>query len=566
MMKIINGLPVSKGIAIGHSHLLTKPSLRIASTQISAHQVSEELKNFEQILKEIVSDMDELIEKYTYTKDDKEILYTHKMIVQDPEFIKNIHFMIKEELLSLETAISKHFIEVTELFRNMNNNFYAQRAIDYEDVGIRFLNKLNGKNDEPSVIPVDSIIVASEIIPSQLTILFKQKISGICTEKGTFTSHSSIIARAFGIPAVVAVPSLLDLANNPVEIIIDGTSGKIIIEPDEETLKYYRGLYENELQEKKELKKIENLEAVTRDGKRIKLYNNIEIPDEIELISGLKNDGIGLFRTEFIYLDRRDLPSEEEQFVIYRRILEKMHPRPVTIRTIDMGGDKLSHVIYTAKEANPYLGCRGIRLALEQPHIFKTQLRAILRAAKFGTAKIMFPMISSVEELHKAKKHLKEAMLELEKENVDYCKEIEVGIMIEVPSAVIISDHLAQNCDFFSIGTNDLVQYTLAVDRNSEMVNKYYDSLHPAILRMIKIAADNAAKFNIPISICGEMASEPMYTQLLLGLGVNELSINPNALAVIKKKIIDTDLKTTEIRVDRLLELSCSRDIKTNLI
>jgi len=560
-MKFLKGISVSSGIAGGVAYLYEESKIEVITTNILKEQAPVEYKRFLSTMEEIVLDIDDLIDNYTFTKDDQDILISQKMIVQDPELNEIIRLLISEQLLSLESAIHKHFSEVIQLFRNLKNPVFAQRAADYQDIADRFLRKATGIA-ENSEIPENSIIIAEDIPPSKLSIFFKQGVRGICIEKGSYTSHASIIARALDLPAIVNIHEIRDSIENGDELIIDGLKGELVVNPTE----YYKSLYNRTLneieEERKNLQKFSHILPISKDGKTISLMLNLEIPEEAEHLKDLLIDGIGLFRTEFIYLNRATLPSEDEQFEIYKSIAEKFKPLPVIFRTIDLGGDKLSHILNIAKEDNPYLGCRGIRLSLQHPTIFKAQLKALLRAACYGNIKIMLPMISSVDEILLTKQFIAECCSEFKENSIYYCSSVELGIMIEIPSAVIISESLAKHCDFFSIGTNDLTQYTLAVDRNSETVRNYYEQMHPAVLKLIKMTAEAGQKFNIPVAICGEIASDEDFTDILLGLGIKELSTNPSALLKIKKKILETNISEAILKADKLLSLETGAQIR----
>ena len=549
-MEIINGLAVSPGIAIGYAKVVRKEKLLIKRKTIQNHEIEDELLRFEKSVNHVVKDIDTLIKDLSHSKVNKEILTTHKMILHDPEFSIKITKLISNELYSLENAINEHFSSLVELFKNMDNEYFSLRSQDYEDVAERLLcHLLKQEKDYFENLDVNSILILESITPSGVTKAYEKKIRGFCTEKGSKNSHSSIIARSMNLPSVSGISKILSIIKEDQLIIIDGSKGLLIISPDEQTLKEYRELHKNEEDEKHKLQKLKNIESRTKNGKRILLMCNIEIPEELEQVLKYNSDGIGLFRTEFLFIDRIELPNENEQYEIYKKIAEKCAPKPVIIRTIDVGGDKLSEILNVVHEENPNLGCRGIRISLENIPVFKTQIRAILRANSKGNVKIMFPMISSVDEVIKAKEIIKICKNELEKDKIAFNPEIEIGAMIEIPSAALTSDFIAQECDFISIGTNDLIQYTLAVDRDNQTVSSYYQPNHPAVIQLIKTTILNAHKKGAKVAICGEMASEPEFIPILIGLGIDELSVSPGKILLIKNEILKCDLQESSKKV-----------------
>jgi phosphotransferase system enzyme I (PtsI) len=406
------------------------------------------------------------------------------------------------------------------------------------------------------------IIVAQDLSPSDTAELDKKNILGFITETGGATSHTAIVARSLEIPAVVGLKDITKQVKKGDLVIMDGEKGIIIAEPDHATLETYKKERIKYLIKIKMLKKLKKMETITLDKHKIILNSNIEFPEEVAVVKEHNADGIGLFRTEFIYINRTNLPVEEEQFLIYKSIVEKMSPKPVTIRTLDIGGDKFFPYFKISPEQNPFLGLRAIRLSLTNPNIFKTQLRAILRASAYGNVKIMFPMISTVEELIEAKNILYEIMDDLKKKKINFDEKIPVGIMVEVPSAVIMAEELAKKVDFFSIGTNDLIQYTLAVDRGNENVASYYNPLNPAVLRMIKKTVESAHKNFKTVSVCGEMAGEPHLAFLLLGFGVDELSVSPASILQVKRIIRNVNFRDAFEVAETVLKMEKIEEIK----
>ena len=562
-MKILHGIAISSGIGIGNAKIIHTEKFNYQKHSIKISDVDKEIFRFENSLQHVTSDIDKIIKKIAHTKNNKHILNTHKMMLEDPEFINRVKLLISKELMCLEQAIDHHFSEVVALFNKMDNQYMAERSNDYQDVADRLLAHITNQNDNYfDNLENNSVLFLNDISPSQITKLFDTKIAGIVSSKGSKTSHSSIIARSMNLPVVAGINNLFNIIKQDEIVIIDGYNGEIIIDPTKDILKNYQDKYDSDNQHKLELQEIINVETKTKDGKQIILKCNIEIPEEMEQVKQLNSDGIGLMRTEFLFIDRIDLPNEEEQFKIYKEIVETISPNQLIIRTIDVGGDKLSDVLNFTKESNPNLGCRGIRISLQYPDIFKIQIKAILRANNYGDIAIMFPMISNIIEIRKLKKLINESIIELKRDNMIFDDKIKIGIMIEIPSAAINSDILATECDFFSIGTNDLIQYTLAVDRGNELMIDYYHPTDPAVLKLIQMTIISGRKNNIPVSICGEMASEIDYLKLLIGLEIDELSVSPGKLLAVKKEILNINFEDAKTMAKNILQKSSYEMIK----
>lgn len=535
-----NGVIINPGFYLGRAKLISQKQYNIGVKSILEQDIGDEIVNLEKAISKSEREISAILENSTMGESDQEIIKTHLLILRDPEIIDSITTLITDELHSAANAVHHTFSAIVSRFMQMENEFFAQRMGDYKDVAHRLLSSLLGDHaEEIDHYSPSDIIVIKEISPSRVTGLAHLGVKAYLSEKGSYNSHSSILTRALNMVAITAVHGLMDNVRDGDELIVDAIQGKVIVNPDPQTIQQYQELISKYLNKQSSLRDLQDKAATTLDGKHIRLCLNLELPQELNAISGLGSDGIGLFRTEFLYLSRNELPTEEEQCAIYSEILGKIAPLPVTIRTFDLGGDKLSHLLHFTKEENPYLGCRGIRFSLEQRELFYTQIRAILRASISGNARIMFPMIIDMEDFRAAKALVTECMQDLQDQGIGYRADIKIGVMIEIPSAALCSDQLATAADFFSIGTNDLVQYTLAVDRNNENVAKYYVQHHPAVLNLIRMTLANAAMHDVPVSICGEMASMDEYIPLLLGMGITELSINPNhflaAKAVIRK-------------------------------
>ena len=558
----IKGLSVTNGIAIGNARIIKEKALIIEDHKINDNQIDTELSHFKDSIDAVISEIDEFIKNFDITKDDEAIIETHKMILLDPDFHKAIEKFVKEEKRNLEQAVYLHFTRTIDYFKNLNNELYAERAIDYEDVYRRLIMHLK-KIDNSILTEISSgdIVVMHDIPPSLVSQLHRKKVEGVALFKGTKTSHSVIIARALGLPIITGIKYPHKIHHNDI-LIIDSKKGFIIGNPTDDVLKVFQKLKNQIDLENKELNSLKSLITSTSNAEHLKLLSNIELPMEVDHIMELNSDGIGLFRTEFFYLNRQNLPTEDEQFSEYRMIAEKIKSNTFVIRTIDIGGDKVAGWYSPGKEANPYLGCRGIRFSLRYKNIFKTQLRAILRASVYGNILVMFPMIANLEEFLEAKSIMFECMKELKNEGIAFNENIPVGTMIEIPSAAINSSVLAKNSDFFSIGTNDLLQYTIAVDRNNEHISSYYNPYNPAFLQLILKTIQNAHAANIPVSICGELASDINFTAFFLNSGIRELSIGPEHTLKLKKYIRTIDSEKGKAFINQLYDCGTISEVK----
>ena len=537
-LKRLQGVSIHSGIFIGNARLWIRKIDQFKPVKIGLDGAEQEVQALQAALNRIELALNENLDSGGLSETEKDILSTHLLILRDPELEKDLLHTIESELYSAPSAVSRVFTRVCRQFSDMQNDYFAARVGDYQDVAQQILDVLSGvvTAAEPEWDP-GQVAVLEEVSPSQVSVLAKAGVRAYISQSGSTNSHASILSRALGLISIVSIGGLLETVGPGVQLIVDAVSGEVIVDPG---LQDIRG-YQNRISLAEQARRIGDVEnqlpPITADGTLIKLYANIELPQELDFILQQNPDGIGLFRTEFLYLERRDLPSEDEQTNIYSNILQRLAPRPVTIRTFDLGGDKLAHLMPAATEENPYLGKRGIRFSLAEPEIFRTQLRALLRASVFGTMQIMFPMIIDESDFCKAKALVKDVMAELDREGISYAKDLKMGAMIEIPSAALCASGLARACDFLSIGTNDLVQYTLATDRNNESVAGYYIQNHPAVLRLIQMTVEAAREACIPLSVCGEMASGEDYAPLLIGLGIRALSVNPHQLLSIRKLI-----------------------------
>lgn len=532
---MIKGIPVSKGYAIARVFKLSKPTIDTEKRIIM--DVELEIRRYHDAIEKTKYEIESLKKKSVerFGEETSKIFDAHLMIADDPEIKTSVISMIQNEKCNLTYALKTVVNRFLALFRDLDNQYLRERAIDLKDVSDRILSFALGiQGHDLSEITSDVILVAEDITPSETTQLDTTYIKGFITEQGGMTSHSAIIARLLGIPAVSGAKDILKKVKNGDEVIIDGFTGRIVLHYDEETKKNYLAKRDEYLTHLESLLSYVGKPTLTSDMKETILLANIGSPKDIDSVIEHDAEGIGLFRTELLYMDKTSLPTEEEQYQSYKEVLEKMDGKPVTIRTLDIGGDKYLSYLKLSHELNPFLGKRAVRLSLDQPDIFRTQLRALLRASIHGNLSIMIPMISTKEEIIQVKKIIKELKETLTKEEIPFGS-FQLGIMIEVPSAVMIADALAKEVDFFSIGTNDLIQYAFAADRTNEALNSFYQPLHPAILKMIKMVIDSAHQAKIKVSVCGEMASHLIQGPLLIGLGVDSLSMTPTEILKMRR-------------------------------
>lgn len=561
---MLKGKGVSRGIGLGNVVVLKKVERKIEKKTIENEQVEHELERLHKALNEVINETEIQLKNISGTESD--IMQAYLMILQDPSLISETENAIKNDKYNAEYAVEVGFNSVVQIFQNMDDEYMASRAGDILDIKNRVLGKmLNEKTVDLSNLKPNTIIVATELTTSETAKLDFKNISGIITEIGGENSHTSIMARTHAIPAITGIENATSIFKNDDNVAIDGTLGEIYVNPTEEEKQKLLNLQKQLEEEKLELEKYKNEETKTIDGTKVKLYANIGILKDVEVAIEKTAEGIGLFRSEFLYMDSDTMPTEESQFEVYKNVAEMMQDKEVIIRTLDIGGDKELKYIKLEKEANPFLGLRAIRLCLDNLPLFKTQLRAILRASAFGKVEIMFPMISSMEELRKAKKVLEECKKELDNENIEYNKNIKVGIMVEIPSAALIADKLAKECDFFSIGTNDLIQYTVAVERGNEKISKLYTKFHPSVIKLIKMAIDGAHSANIICGMCGEAAGDLFYIPLLIGLGLDEFSMNSNSLLNARKRINNLDKAECIKLSEEILQMSSAEEVEERL-
>ena len=560
----LKGVVASGGIAIAKAFLLGKEELSIPKRKIFHEDVSREIYRLEEALIETRREISTLQKKISEDLgfDHAKIFEAHLLILEDRVLIEDIIQQIKNKKVNAEFAFSQSIKKYIDTLLKINDEYLRERVVDIEDVARRVMRKFL-KQEEKKIQDLKEkvIIVAHDLSPSQTATLPKENILGFITDVGGRTSHTAIIARSLGIPAVVGLEIATQNIAPDDKLIIDGIEGTVIARPTDKVLRDYQRK-SAKIAVIKEAIHIPKAKARTIDKREIVVSANIELPEELALAHEFGADGIGLYRTEYIFLGKKELPSEEEQYKAYLSVAKKIKPASVILRTIDIGGDKFLSQPQVPVEMSPFLGWRAIRFCLARPEVFKVQLRAILRASAEGNVKVMFPMISSVEDLREAKKLIDECKRELKKEGLAFDEKISIGIMIEVPSAALTADVLAKESDFFSIGTNDLIQYSLAVDRANEKVAYLYDPAHPAVLRLIKSVIENAHKNNIWVGMCGEMAGEPLFALLLLGFGLDEFSMPPPFIPKIKELIRSVNFKDTQALALKAVDFSTSREVE----
>lgn len=562
-----HGAGVSPGISRGVVHVVRDDFDDIPHYHIEPDQVASEIGRFEAALIQTrmqILEMQQRIAESIGTKD-AAIFDAHLLVVEDRTLIDEVLRKLERELCNVEWVFQEVATSYSETLSKIDDPYLRERAVDIDDVTRRVVHNLQGKAPKPLLgIAEPHILVAHNLSPSDTAMMDKELVLGIATDLGSRTSHTAIMARSLGIPSVVGLHDVTQRLETGQHILLDGTNGLLIVNPTPETLAQYGEIESRRIKVATQLKELRETKSTTRDGRHIVLSANIELVDEVDAVKANGAEGIGLYRTEFLYLNRDTLPGEDEQYETYRKVAERVAPEPLIIRTFDLGGDKVAPgTVDLTDEMNPFLGWRGIRFCLDLKNIdiFKTQLRAILRASAVGNVKVMFPMISGLEELRKSVAIFEECAAELTREGHPMGERIEVGAMIEIPGAAIAADTLAREVDFFSIGTNDLIQYTLAVDRVNEKIAHLYEPTHPAILRLLKMIADAAHGNEIWVGVCGEMASDIAVTPLLLGLGMDELSVSASLVPRVKRAVQSLDIPECRRLVDEALRMQTPQEI-----
>ncbi len=559
----MQGLGISPGIGLGKIFIYKKPNIQIEKKSIK-DEVAE-TNRFNEAINIATKEIDELynISFAKIGEKDATIFTAHRMILEDPEFRTAVEGKIKTEKVNVEWAIN-HVSEVfISILGKIENEYIQARTKDIKDVSDRLIRiLLNIEGFELKSISDKSIIIAEDLVPSDTIQINTNMIEGIITEFGGSTSHAAIIARNLEIPFVSGIKDITELVEHGDLAIVDGFSGHIMINPNEADISEYEDKKRRLNEKKNRLNRVKNLPSISVDGYKVEIAGNIGCPDDIEKVIENGGEGVGLFRTEFLYMDRDRLPTEEEQFEAYKIVAKKLNGKPLVIRTLDVGGDKELPYLDMPKEMNPFLGYRAIRLCLDRKDMFKTQLRAILRASAFGNIKVMFPMISSIQEVREAKAIIEEIKKELGGEKINFNTNIEIGIMIEIPAVAIHSKAFAKEVDFFSIGTNDLIQYTLAVDRGNQNLSYLYNQYHPAVLKLINMAINNGHEEGILVGMCGESAGDERLIPLFLAMGLDEYSVSPANILTTRHTIINTSKEKVALLLDSVFNLDSAEEVE----
>ncbi|PLX95602.1 MAG: phosphoenolpyruvate--protein phosphotransferase [Desulfuromonas sp.] len=562
------GIGASPGVAIGEVYLVERSRVRAVERRIPASEVASEIASFHEAVaqaKHQLKDVKEQVADHAVSEH-LYILDAHLLILEDEMLLRETIKGIERDLLNAQGALKRALARFRDVFEHMEDDYLRARQWDVETVGERIMRNLTGTR-QTSLQEIDRpvILLAHDLSPADTLQMDREKIIAFVTDVGGRTSHTAILARSLGIPAVVGLETVTTLIPPGSQVVVDGGNGTLIVNPEEETLQEYRGRQSLYRDLEAQLGAYRELPAQSLDGERIGLFCNLELPDEIDLVRRHGAEGIGLFRTEFLFMRRNTPPDEEEQFRIYRQAVEGMAPHPVTLRTLDVGGDKFVPEFNLSDEANPAMGLRAVRFSLRERRLFRQQLRAMLRASAFGNARILFPMITGVCEWRQCREILDEVRQELVAEGAPMADKVPAGVMIETPAAALIADLLAHEADFFSVGTNDLIQYCLAVDRGNEHVAYLYDPTHPAILRALLNIGAAARDAGIPACVCGEMASEPLYALVLLALGFNELSMHASGIPHVKRLLRQAYRHEADELLSQLLSFTTSREVASHL-
>ncbi|WP_226680032.1 phosphoenolpyruvate--protein phosphotransferase [Sutcliffiella horikoshii] len=562
MSNTIQGIPASSGIAIAKAYRLENPELSVEKKTIDNAQT--EVERFEKAV-EISKTELEKIKEHAHKElgaDKAEIFSAHLLVLSDPELLNPIKDKIKSDSVNAEYALDETAGMFINMFEQMDNEYMKERAADIRDVTKRVLAHLLGVTvSNPALISEEVIIIAEDLTPSDTAQLNRQYVKAFTTDIGGRTSHSAIMARSMEIPAVVGTKNVMETIQNDTMVIIDGLDGAVIVDPTEEEIATYKEKQEKYEEQKKEWAKLVNEKSLSSDGQEVELAANIGTPKDVKGVLANGGEGVGLYRTEFLYMGRTELPTEDEQYKAYKEVLENMEGKPVVVRTLDIGGDKELPYLNLPKEMNPFLGFRAIRLCLEEQDIFRTQLRALLRASSYGNLKIMFPMIATLDEFRQAKAILMEEKEELVKNGTTVNENIEIGIMVEIPSTAVMADIFAKEVDFFSIGTNDLIQYTMAADRMNEQVSYLYQPYNPAILRLVDNVIQAAHKNGKWAGMCGEMAGDPIAIPILLGLGLDEFSMSATSILPARSQLRGISKEEAASYREEILSMSTAEEV-----
>jgi phosphoenolpyruvate-protein phosphotransferase (PTS system enzyme I) len=568
-MQILHGMGVSAGVAIGRAVVIETRGPAIFRIHLPEEELEAEVERLHEGARLA---REELQRTRARAGEDlgnelAAIFDAHILLLSDPNFLGRVESRIRTQQVNAEWAVHKAAEELDNLFAHMDDAYLRERSEDLTDVSRHLLRSLQGiAHHELSELQDDVVIVADDLTPSDVIRLARQRVIGLAIESGGRTSHTTIIARSLNLPLVSGLAGVTNRLTDQAPIIVDGETGQVFLHPNAETLEHYRERRLEIQTRDRTLMETRDLVAITCDGCEIQLMANIDLPEEVQEVSCFGAAGIGLYRSEFLYLEKSpNLPTEDEHVAIYRQMIEAAAPHPAIIRTYDLGGRKLAREVMDTREENPVLGLRGIRLTLARRDVFRTQIRALYRAAVYGDLWVMLPLVSRLEEVRAFRAFAADCLTELEREGLPFRRDVRLGIMIEVPAAAMIADVLAREVDFFSIGTNDLIQYSLAVDRNNEHVADLYQPLHPAILRMLRFVIDSAREAGIEISLCGEMASDPRYALLLVGLGLRRLSVSPRAIPEVKTRIRERSVPELTAIARQCLQRATAQEVQQHL-
>lgn len=560
---MLKGTGISDGVGLGKAIIFKSQKIKLEKNKIK--DVTLEKEKFYKAIKEVEKEIENLLEKISGTE--KEIMQAYLLILQDPNLIQKTIEIIEKEKWNAAYATEIGFNEVIKEFEKVDDPYISERSKDIEDMKKKIIAKIIGKEEiNLSKLPSNTILVAKELSTSDIAKLDFKNIEGIITEVGGMNSHMAIMARTHEIPSSVGVNKITQNIKQNDVVAINGKTGEIFVNPSKKEYKNFEEIKEKIKKEKNELENYKNQDSITKDGHEVKVLANIGMPDDVKIVIQNTAEGVGLFRSEFLYMNSENFPTENEQFEAYKKVVLKLKNKEVIIRTLDIGGDKDLKYMKLSKEDNPFLGYRAIRICLDDINLFKVQLRAILKASAFGNVAIMIPMISSLEELRKTKEIINEVKEELREKKIKFDENIKIGIMIEIPAAALIADELAKECDFFSIGTNDLIQYTVAVERGNKKIANLYTHFHPAVIRLIKKAIEGAHKNHILCGMCGEAAGDVTFIPLLIGLGLDEFSMNANKVLNVRKLIRKLDFKECQKLADEVLKLATSDEVEKLLV
>lgn len=560
---MLKGTGISDGIGLGKAIIFKSQKIKLEKNKIK--DVTLEKEKFYKAIKEVEKEIEDLLKKISGTE--KEIMQAYLLILQDPNLIQKTIEIIEKEKWDAAYATEIGFNEIIKGFEKVDDTYISERSKDIEDMKKKIIAKIIGKEEiNLSKLPSNTILVAKELSTSDIAKLDFKNIEGIITEVGGMNSHMAIMARTHEIPSSVGVNKITQNIKQNDVVAINGKTGEIFVNPSKKEYKNFEEIKEKIKKEKNELENYKNQDSMTKDGHEVKVLANIGMPDDVKIVIQNTAEGVGLFRSEFLYMNSENFPTENEQFEAYKKVVLKLKNKEVIIRTLDIGGDKDLKYMKLPKEDNPFLGYRAIRICLDDINLFKIQLRAILKASAFGNMAIMIPMISSLEELRKTKEIINEVKEELREKKIKFDENIKIGIMIEIPAAALIADELAKECDFFSIGTNDLIQYTVAVERGNKKIANLYTHFHPAVIRLIKKAIEGAHKNHILCGMCGEAAGDVTFIPLLIGLGLDEFSMNANKVLNVRKLIRKLDFKECQKLADEVLKLATSDEVEKLLV